>query len=133
MRAGRGGRQGQRAHPEVAYRGIRRGRPGTCSGERPFERTGVKVARTEIRRGQRHIAMIGMIPAFGNIELQPSGQLSQSVQAWAGAGKVYSWNQYKFSGDFRDSTLAPIYNQFANGQISKAEFVDLLVSAFESR
>jgi maltose transport system substrate-binding protein len=74
----------------------------------------------------------GMIPAFANVELQPSGQLSQSVQAWAAEGKVYSWNQYNFPGDFRDQTLAPIYNQFANGQITKAQFVNLLVSAFES-
>jgi raffinose/stachyose/melibiose transport system substrate-binding protein len=75
----------------------------------------------------------GMIPAFANIELKPSGQLSQSVQAWAAAGKVYSWNQYMFSGDFRDSTLAPIYNQFAGGAITKAEFVQLLVTAFQNR
>jgi maltose transport system substrate-binding protein len=73
-----------------------------------------------------------MIPAFANVELQPSGQLSQSVQEWAAQGKVYSWNQYNFSGEFRDQTLAPIYNQFANGQITKAQFVNLLVSAFEN-
>ena len=75
----------------------------------------------------------GMIPAFANVELQPSGQLSQSVQSWAAEGKVYSWNQYMFTGDFRDSTLAPIYNQFANGSVSKAQFVDLFVSALENR
>ncbi len=72
----------------------------------------------------------GMIPAYSGIALQPDGQLSQSVQAWSAAGKVYSWSQYYFTGDFRDKTLNPIYNQFANGQISKAQFVDLMTKAF---
>jgi len=74
----------------------------------------------------------GMIPAFSGISLNPAGQLSQSVQAWAAEGKVYSWNQYLFTGEFRDQTLAPIYNQFANGSISKAKFIDLMTEAFQS-
>ncbi len=74
----------------------------------------------------------GMIPAFSGISLNPDGQLSRSVQEWSAAGKVYSWNQYNFSGDFRDGTLAPIYNQFANGKISKAEFIARMKTAFES-
>lgn len=73
----------------------------------------------------------GMIPAFSNIALKPAGQLSQSVQAYAAAGKVYSWNQYYFTGDFRDKILAPIYNQFATGAIDKAKFIDLMTKAFE--
>lgn len=75
----------------------------------------------------------GMIPAYSNVTLQPTGQLSKSVQAWSAAGKVYSWSQYYFSGDFRDKTLAPIYNQFANGQITKAKFVELMKSALVNR
>lgn len=74
----------------------------------------------------------GMIPAYSNVAINPKGQLSRSVQNWAGMGKVYSWNQYNFSEGFRDQTLAPIYNQFANGKISKAEFIELLTEAFES-
>ncbi len=74
----------------------------------------------------------GMIPAFKNITLQPVGKLSKSVQAYAAAGKVYSWNQYYFTGDFRDQTLAPIYNQLANGQIDKAQFVELFKTAIAS-
>jgi raffinose/stachyose/melibiose transport system substrate-binding protein len=72
----------------------------------------------------------GMIPAYSGIALQPDGQLSQSVQAWSAAGKVYAWSQYYFTGDFRDKTLNPIYNQFAAGSISKAQFVDLMTKAF---
>ncbi len=74
----------------------------------------------------------GMIPAYSNISLNPSGQLSKSVQQWAAAGKVYSWNQYYFTNDFRDQTLAPIYNQFANGSITKAQFIQFMTAAFES-
>ena len=81
--------------------------------------------------GNKYIVQdAGMIPAFSNIKLSPAGQLSQSVQAWVAAGKVYSWNQYNFTGDFRDKTLAPIYNQFATGSITKTQFVDLLTKAF---
>jgi raffinose/stachyose/melibiose transport system substrate-binding protein len=75
----------------------------------------------------------GMIPAFANVELNPTGKLSKSVQNWAAEGKVYSWNQYMFSSDFRDKTLAPIYNQFALGVINKSEFVNYLTEAFENR
>jgi len=73
----------------------------------------------------------GMIPAFSNITLGPEGQLSKSVQQWSAAGKVYSWNQYYFTGDFRDKVLTPIYNQFAAGSISKAQFIDLMTKAFK--
>jgi raffinose/stachyose/melibiose transport system substrate-binding protein len=74
----------------------------------------------------------GMIPAYSNVKLNPVGQLSKSVQAYAASGKIYSWNQYNFTGDFRDKTLAPIYNQFATGAITKAQFIDLMTKAFEN-
>ena len=73
----------------------------------------------------------GMIPAFTNVTLKPEGQLSTSVQDWNAAGKIYSWNQYYFTGDFRSKTLAPIYNQFATGSITKTKFIDLMTKAFE--
>ncbi|OHD79542.1 MAG: ABC transporter substrate-binding protein [Spirochaetes bacterium RIFOXYC1_FULL_54_7] len=71
----------------------------------------------------------GMIPAYSGISLQPTGQLSKSVQEWSAAGKVYSWSQYYFTGDFRDKTLNPIYNQFASGSINKAQFIDQMTKA----
>jgi len=74
----------------------------------------------------------GMIPAFSNVKLNPTGQLSKSVQEYAASGKIYSWSQYYFTGDFRDKTLAPIYNQFATGSITKKQFVDLMTKAFVS-
>ncbi len=72
-----------------------------------------------------------MIPAFSNIKLNPSGQLSRSVQKWSKEGKIYSWDQYYFTGDFRSLTLAPIYNQFANGSINETKFIELMTKAFE--
>ena len=74
----------------------------------------------------------GMIPAYKNIKLSPTGQLSKSVQAYAAAGKIYSWNQYDFTTDFRQKTLGAIYNQFATGTITKAQFIDLMTKAFQS-
>ncbi|MEJ2013861.1 MAG: extracellular solute-binding protein [Anaerolineales bacterium] len=74
-----------------------------------------------------------MIPAFKNIDLQPSGQLSKSVGAWMKAGKIYAWNQYYFSSDFRQQVLGPIYNQFATGQIDEAKFIQLMTNAFKNR
>jgi raffinose/stachyose/melibiose transport system substrate-binding protein len=75
----------------------------------------------------------GMIPAYANVDLNPDGQLSQSVQKWNAAGNVYAWNQYQFSGEFRDQVLAPIYNQFATGRITRDEFIDQMTAAFENR
>lgn len=71
----------------------------------------------------------GMIPAFKNITLQPSGKLSKSVQAWTAAGKIYSWNQYLFTGEFRDKTLGPIYDQLAQGAVTLDQFKTLLKDA----
>jgi len=71
----------------------------------------------------------GMIPAFGNVSLQPAGQLSKSVQAWTADGKVYSWNQYLFSGEFRDNVLGPIYDQLAQGAVTTDRFKELFRQA----
>lgn len=74
-----------------------------------------------------------MIPAFKNIDLAPSGQLSRSVQSWMKAGKIYAWNQYDFSSNFRSQVLGPIYNQLATGQINEQRFIELMTSAFKNR
>lgn len=80
--------------------------------------------------GQKYmVEEAGMIPAFGNVSLQPSGQLSKSVQAWTAEGKVYSWNQYLFKGEFRDNVLGPIYDLLAQGAVTRDGFVDLFKKA----
>jgi raffinose/stachyose/melibiose transport system substrate-binding protein len=71
----------------------------------------------------------GMIPAFKNITLKPAGPLSQSIQEWTAKGKIYSWNQYLLPNAFRNDVLAPIYNQWALGQIDKKKFIDLFTKA----
>ena len=81
------------------------------------------------RGNQYMVTDAGMIPAFANVTLQPAGQLSKSVQAWTAAGKVYSWNQYEFSGEFRGKVLAPIYDQFAQGAVTADEFKTMLTDA----
>jgi raffinose/stachyose/melibiose transport system substrate-binding protein len=80
--------------------------------------------------GQKFMVVdAGMIPAYSNVKLSPTGPLSSSVQAWAASGKIYAWNQYLVSGDFRSKSLVPIYNQFATGAITKAQFIDLFTKA----
>jgi raffinose/stachyose/melibiose transport system substrate-binding protein len=72
----------------------------------------------------------GMIPAFKNVTIEPTGKLSKSVLTWAKAGKIYSWNQYNFSGEFRDNMLGPIYNQLASSAITVEQFKELMKQAF---
>jgi len=80
--------------------------------------------------GQKYMVVeAGMIPAFSNIKLQPSGPLSKSIQDWAAKGKVFGWYHYMLPEDFRNNTLAPLYNQWALGQIDKAKFIDLFTKA----
>ena len=73
----------------------------------------------------------GMIPAFRTVQIGPAGPLSRAVQEWTAEGNVYAWNQYQFTTEFRDQTLATIYNRFAAGQIDRDEFVRLMTEAFE--
>ena len=70
-----------------------------------------------------------MIPAFSGIALQPSGSCPNRAGILC-SRKGLLWNQYYFTGDFRDKTLTPIYNQFAAGKITKAEYIDLMTKAF---
>ena len=70
----------------------------------------------------------GMVPAFTNVELQPSGPLSKSVMAWNAAGKTYSWQQYKLPDGFGMGTLGPIYELLANGTLDVDGF-EMMVKA----
>lgn len=79
---------------------------------------------------------IGAIPAFKSVTLQPSAPLSVSVAEWMSQGKIYSWNQYYFTSDFRSNTLGPIYATFISAIINaeanaKQDFIDEMTSAFE--
>lgn len=79
---------------------------------------------------------IGAIPAFKSVTLQPDAPLSVSVAEWMSEGKIYAWNQYYFTSDFRSNTLGPIYATFAAAVIdeeagAKADFIDEMTEAFE--
>ena len=79
---------------------------------------------------------IGAIPAFKSVTLQPSAPLSVSVAEWMSAGKIYAWNQYYFTSDFRSNTLGPIYATFISAVLdaeatAKQDFIDEMTTAFE--
>jgi raffinose/stachyose/melibiose transport system substrate-binding protein len=71
----------------------------------------------------------GMVPAFKSVRLNPSGQLSKSVQEWTSQGKIYSWQQNEMPDGFGMNTLGPIFHQMASGQINTQEFVRLFTNA----
>lgn len=83
--------------------------------------------------GQKYmVEEAGFIPAFTNITLEPSGQLSQSVMEWNKKGNNYAWLQYTYSGAFRDDTLGPIYNLLASGELDLDTFIDRFTTALEA-
>lgn len=83
------------------------------------------------------VNQIGAIPAFKSVTLAPSAPLSVSVAEWVSEGKIYSWNQYYFTEDFRNNTLGPIYASYASAVVSgsssaKQDFIDDMTDAFEN-
>jgi raffinose/stachyose/melibiose transport system substrate-binding protein len=82
--------------------------------------------------GQKYmVEEAGFIPAFTNVTLEPTGQLSKSVMEWAKKGNNYAWLQYTYSGAFRDDTLGPIYNLLASGEIDLPTFIERFTTALE--
>ena len=70
------------------------------------------------------------IPAFKNVKVEPNAPLSASLLKWVAEGKTYAWNQYLFTGEFRDQSLGPIYEQFAKNEITTDQFIELMTEAF---
>ena len=71
----------------------------------------------------------GMITPFKSVSLTPSGGLSRSVQQWAAAGRIYSWQQYKMPDGFGMQTLGPIFAEMAAGRITVQQFVQQVTAA----
>jgi raffinose/stachyose/melibiose transport system substrate-binding protein len=67
-----------------------------------------------------------MVPAFSTVTLAPSTPLSAEVLRYSQAGKAYAWWQNDMPAGFGMDTLGPIYELYARGQITKAQFVDQL-------
>ncbi|MBR7927432.1 extracellular solute-binding protein [Aerococcaceae bacterium zg-ZUI334] len=69
-----------------------------------------------------------MISAYSSTEAKPSTPLSSAISQWVADGKtVYSFdNPYFMPDGFGMSNLGPIYGQFAQGNIDKAQFMELI-------
>ncbi|BEP28370.1 ABC transporter substrate-binding protein [Helicovermis profundi] len=68
-----------------------------------------------------------MVPAFKNITLKPDAPLSADVMKWlAKDNGAYTWLQNDMPDGFGMGTIAPIYEAFAKGDITKQEFIDQL-------
>jgi len=73
-----------------------------------------------------------MVPAFSTVTLAPSTPLSAAVLEYSQRGKAYAWWQNDMPAGFGMDTLGPIYELFARGQITKAQFVEQLASQIRS-
>jgi raffinose/stachyose/melibiose transport system substrate-binding protein len=67
-----------------------------------------------------------MVPAFSTVTLSPATPLSAAVLEYSQRGKAYAWWQNDMPAGFGMDTLGPIYELYARGTITKAEFVDQL-------
>ena len=73
-----------------------------------------------------------MVPAFNSVTLTPSTPLSAAVMEWNQAGKAYAWWQNDMPSGFGMDTLGPIYELFAKGEITKADFIIRMTAAIEA-
>jgi raffinose/stachyose/melibiose transport system substrate-binding protein len=74
-----------------------------------------------------------MVPAFTNVTMLPASPLSSNVPVWmAKEAGAYTWLQNDMPDGFGMGTLGPIYESFAKGDLSKAEFIDQLARQIES-
>lgn len=69
-----------------------------------------------------------MVPAFTNVTLKPSTPLSANVSEWLAKGKAYTWLQNDMPDGFGMGTIAPLYESFAKGDLTKQEFIDQLAA-----
>jgi len=73
-----------------------------------------------------------MVPAFNSVTLVPSTPLSAQVMLWNQNGKAYAWWQNDMPSGFGMEVLGPIYTLFANGTITKAEFIEQITAEIEN-
>ncbi len=73
-----------------------------------------------------------MVPAFNSVTLTPSTPLSAEVMKWNQAGKAYAWWQNDMPSGFGMEILGPIYTLYANGTITKAEFIAQVTAEIEN-
>ncbi|OPL08863.1 MAG: hypothetical protein AVO33_08065 [delta proteobacterium ML8_F1] len=74
-----------------------------------------------------------MVPAFTNVTMLPASPLSSNVPVWMNKENgAYTWLQNDMPDGFGMGTLGPIYESFAKGDLTKAEFIDQLARQIES-
>lgn len=69
-----------------------------------------------------------MVPAFTNVTLKPEAPLSANVTEWLAKGTAYTWLQNDMPDGFGMGTIGPLYESFAKGDMTKAEFIDQLAT-----
>ncbi|MBI9010683.1 MAG: carbohydrate ABC transporter substrate-binding protein [Clostridiales bacterium] len=67
-----------------------------------------------------------MIPAFTNVTIKPDAPLSANVTEWLAKDAKYTWLQNDMPDGFGMGTIAPLYESFAKGDLTKAEFIQQL-------
>ncbi|MBU1145235.1 MAG: extracellular solute-binding protein [Firmicutes bacterium] len=72
-----------------------------------------------------------MVPAFKSVTLTPSTPLSAAVAEWMASGDVYAWWQNDMPSGFGMETIGPIYTLYANGTLTKAQFIAQIKGAIE--
>lgn len=69
-----------------------------------------------------------MVPAFTNVTLKPDTPLSANAAEWLGKAASYTWLQNDMPDGFGMGTIAPLYESFAKGDITKQEFIDQIAA-----
>jgi raffinose/stachyose/melibiose transport system substrate-binding protein len=69
-----------------------------------------------------------MVPAFTNVKLKPDGPLSANVTEWLAKGTAYTWLQNDMPDGFGMGTIGPLYESFAKGDMTKAQFINQLAT-----
>ena len=69
-----------------------------------------------------------MVPAFTNVTLKPDTPLSANVTEWLAKSASYTWLQNDMPDGFGMSTIGPIYESFAKGDINKQGFIDAIAA-----
>jgi raffinose/stachyose/melibiose transport system substrate-binding protein len=79
------------------------------------------------QEGHRYmVEKANMVPAFRSVTLPVTAPLSAAANIWAQAGKSFAWFQNDMPSGFGMGEAGPIYFQYAQGNITKEEFVQRL-------
>lgn len=72
-----------------------------------------------------------MVPAFNSVTLVPTTPLSAAVLEWNQNGKAYAWWQNDMPSGFGFDILGPIFELYAKGDLTRAEFIAQIIAEVE--